>query len=78
MPYDDLTRTVHSIESRLTSVDTRLANPDETDQAGDEALARVNDLAQEVRSRLSHLTWTVNLWGGAITILLGITLVLLP
>jgi hypothetical protein len=35
-----------------------------------------DDLTKTLRSRLTRLTWAINLWGAAITILLGITLYL--
>jgi hypothetical protein len=76
MTDDDLARTVRGIDRRLTNVDTRPANLDATDQAGNGALARLDDLAQEIRSRLTRLTWTVHLWGITITLLLVIALVL--
>jgi hypothetical protein len=78
MDDDDLTRTAGSIETPLANVDIHRASLDETDQGSNGALARLDDLAQEIRSRLSRLRWTINLWGITISLLLVITLFHLP
>ena len=38
--------------------------------------AELSRTTSSIDTRLTRLTWTVNLWGGAITILLVITLLL--
>ena len=56
----------------LVSIDSRLGQVEGAVHAQGERLARLEGIVQEMSNGMTRLTWTVSLWGGALTVLFAV------